>query len=145
MARGILREDRKRINMTCDIETWKKIKAIADKNNISISEVCLKWCLEGLNGTLNSDNLEFIVPIIREQLRDVLQPSVERLASLSAKTCVQAGAAAYLSAECMSCFVPPQDRMDFQEAYTRARKKGVAYAQSHGNIILDDIENKGDY
>lgn len=145
MAKGVLRADRRRIGVTCDIETWEKIKAIADKNDKSMSEVCLKWCLEGLNGTLNSDNLEFIVPIIREQLRDVLQPSVERLASLSAKTCVQAGAAAYLSAECMSCFVPPQDRMEFGEAYTRARKKAVSYTQSHRNIILDDVENEGDY
>lgn len=128
------KEDRGRINVTFDIESYNQIKLIADKNHISMSEVVREWSMQGLNGTLTQKNLDVLVPIIREQLRSILDPAVNRLASLSAKTCVQAGAAAYLSAEALHSFVPPERSQEFLEAYESARKKGVIYAK--GNVEL---------
>ena len=92
------------------------------------------YIIQGLNGNLTQDNLEFIAPIIREQLRSVLAPFVERLAKLTSKTCVQAGTAAYLSAEAILRFVPSELQLDVEEAYEAARKKAVRYLQGKADL-----------
>ena len=71
--------------------------------------------------------MEFIVPIIRSQLQDLLKPQVNRLAAMEAKTCVQAGAAAYLCAEVLSRFLPDNLQVEYNDAYNAARQKAVQY------------------
>ena len=93
-------------SVTFDDELYKQVKLLADKNGMSISEAVRTLVSQSLDGELSRSNLDYISKIIRTQLRDVMQPSVERLAALSAKTCVQAGTAAYLSAEAIAKFVP---------------------------------------
>lgn len=126
--------NRERINVTFTTDTYNQIKLIAHKQNISMSEVCRRWIVDGLNGTLNADNMDFLIPIIREQLKSIIEPSVNRLAALSAKTCVQAGTAAYLTAETISKFVPPAERMDILDSYESARKKAVHYLKNKADI-----------
>ena len=82
--------DRVRITVTFDSETYKLLKNISDKNHISISETVRRYTEAGLNGNVSESNINYISAIIREQLRIVMQPSIERLAALSAKTCIQA-------------------------------------------------------
>lgn len=127
-------EDNTRINVQFDIDSYKQIKLIADKNHISMSEVVRSWAMQGLNGTLTQKNLDILIPIIREQLSSILDPAVNRLASLSAKTCVQAGAAAYLTAEAILKFVPENKSEEVIESYERARKKSVLYTKGKADL-----------
>lgn len=128
-------KNRERINVTFDIDSYNQIKQIASKENKSMSEVVREWSMQGLNGTLTKDNLDFIVPIIREQLNSILTPSIERLASLSAKTCIQAGVSAYLTAETISKLVPVELQEEVEVTYYAARKKAVKYMR--GKTDLD--------
>lgn len=123
-----------RINVTFDDVSFNQIKLIADKNDISMCEVVRDWALQGLNGTLTENNLEIITPIIREQLSSILEPAVNRLATLSAKTCVQAGAAAYLSAEAILKLVPEDRSEDVVTSYEVARKKAVQYMKGKADL-----------
>lgn len=127
-------KNRERINTTFDIDTYNQIKLVAHKSGKSMSELVREWSIQGLNGTLTEQNMDFIVPIVREQLKSILDPAVNRLAALSAKTCVQAGAAAYLSAEAILRFVPEHRSEDVFEAYEAARKKAVQYMKRSGDI-----------
>lgn len=122
-----MREDRKRINVTYDIETYEKIKTIAHKEGRDMSDVVREWSIQGLNGNLTEENIEILAPIIRQQLECVLEPLIERIISLNAKTCIQAGTAAYLSADAILKFVPPAQRNSFQDSYDAARRKAVQY------------------
>ena len=61
---------------------------------------------------------------------------MERQISLTAKTCVQAGTAAYLSADAILKFVPPAQREEVADSYEVARKKALQYMK--GKVILDD-------
>mgnify|MGYP000043535399 FL=1 len=122
-------KDRERITITLDKATYTQIKNIADKNHISISEAVRRYLDAGLNGSLSESNIDYISNIIREQLRIVMQPSIERLAALSAKTCIQASTAAYLTAETIARFVPVELQEDVQQVYEDARKKGVRYTK----------------
>lgn len=125
-----LNNNRERITVTLDEKMYAQLKNIADKNHISLSEAVRRYVQTGLNGSLSEANIDYICKIVREQLRVVMQPSIERLASLSAKTCIQASAAAYLTAETIARFVPEELQEDVQLVYEEARKKGVRYTKT---------------
>lgn len=119
-----------RINVTLDEDTYMQIKAIADKNDISLSEVVRQWTYEGLNGQVSADNLNLITRIIREQLSSILNPKIERLAALSAKTCTISATATFLTAETINKFVPPGKTEDMKTVYEKAKQKGILYTQN---------------
>lgn len=123
-----------RTSVTFDNETYRQLKLIADKNGDSIAETVRELVQRSLDGELAAANITFIADIIREQLRDVMQPYVERLAAISAKSGVQAGAAAYLAAEAIAKFVPDNMQAEVSETYEQARKKAVAYMQRRGDL-----------
>lgn len=129
-----------RINVTFKDEDYEQIKLIADKRHCSMSEVCRSYVIDGLNGDLTKSNIDFISAIIREQLKIVLRPSVERLAALSAKTCMQASTSAYLNAEAIAKFVPVELQLDVQNAYNAARKKAVKYIKQRADDLEDTEE-----
>ena len=131
-----LNNNRERVTVTFDGDTYMQLKNIADKNHISISEAVRRYIEAGLNGSLSEANIDYISQIIREQLRIVMKPSIERLASLSTKTCIQASAAAYLTAETIARFVPEELQEDVQLVYEEARKKGVRYTKT--KIVDED-------
>lgn len=128
--------DRKRIAPTFEREIYKQIEAVAHKQNKDLSEVVRDWTIQGLNGTLTQDNLDMITPIIREQIKAVIQPMLERMIALEVKTCIQSGTAAYLSADAILKFVPPAQRNEVQDSYEAARKKAVAYLKN--KIIVEE-------
>ena len=103
---------------------------IAHSEGKSLSEVIRTWSEERLNGEINTKNIALITDIIRTQLGAVMQPSVERLAALTAKTCIQSSAAAYLTAETISRFLSASEQEEFNDVYEKARKKAVAYTKN---------------
>ena len=123
-----------RLPVTFTEKEYEQLKLLAQKNNLSMSEICREFVVQGLNGTISQQNIDFMTPIIREQLKGLLEPAVERLAAINAKTCVQAGAAAYLSAEAILRFVPEDRQEDVEEAYIAARKKAVRYMQGKADL-----------
>lgn len=129
---------RRRITVSFSDEEYNQLKNIADKNNVSMSETARRYVDSGLNGTLSSENIDFISKIVREQLRVVLQPQVDRLASLTAKTCIQASTAAYLTAETIARFVPEDYQEDVLTVYEQARKKGVSYTRQKNEESYGD-------
>lgn len=120
----------RRINVPFDEQTYMQIKAIADRNDVSLSEVVRQWSYEGLNGQVSADNLDLITKIIREQLSAILQPKIERLAALSAKTCTISATSTFLTAETISKFVPPGKTEDMKAVYEKAKQKGILYTQN---------------
>jgi hypothetical protein len=122
-----------RINVSFDPESYESIKRLAAKQDKSMAEVVRNWALQGLNGDLNAQNVGLITDIIRTQLQDILRPSIDRLAMLNSKTCIQAGVAAYLSAEAILKFVPVTRQQEVEESYELARKKAIAYLKGKTN------------
>lgn len=123
-----------RISVTVTQHEYEQIQRLASVKAVSMGEICRQYIIQGLNGTITQDNIDFLVPIIRDQLQSLLTPSVERLAKISTKACVQAGAAAYLSAEALSKFVPEEYQINFEEAYEAARKKSVRYLKGKTDL-----------
>lgn len=123
------KQQTKRINVTFEVSDYEQIRNLAHKEGRTMSEIVREAAIDNLTVRINAENIDMITHIIREQLRDILKPDIERLAALSAKTCVQSSAAAYLTAETISKFVPLQEQEEFRECYEKARKKGVEYTR----------------
>lgn len=121
---------RKSITSIYTDEEYEEIKRLAAKKNTSMNEIVRQFVTDGLNGTLNSQNIDFLAPIIREQMETLFSYYMERMISLESKTCIQAGTAAYLSADAILKFVPPQQREEVSVSYKEARKKAIEYMRS---------------
>lgn len=117
-------------------EEYEQLKLLSSMKHSSMSEEGRNFIIQGLNGQVTQNNLEFLAPVIREQLRTIIEPLMERQISLTAKTCVQAGTAAYLSADAILKFVPPAQREDVSDSYAAARKKAVQYLK--GKVSIDE-------
>ncbi len=132
-------ENRKTVQVLFSEKEYENLKKFAALKNTSMSTVVREFTEKGLSGELTEQNIDFLTPIIRKQLESIMDLKFERLASLTAKTCIQAGTAAYLSAEALNSFVPVQKQRDFLDAYEAARKKSVRYMKA-GSINPEAAE-----
>lgn len=123
------KSESKRINPSFDINTYTQINNLAKKNNTTAAALIREWSLKGLTGELAVENLDLITQIIRKQLQSILVPEIDRLASLSAKTCIQATTALYLAIDVLDS-LPPSKNLDTIAAYEMARKKAVMYLKN---------------
>lgn len=116
-----------RVYVTFDETEYEQIQNISHQTGDSMSDIVRSWAVQGLNGELNVKNINMITKIIRAELEGLLNVHTNRLAAISSKTCIQAGTAAYLSAEAILKFVPPAEQMNVEISYEQARKKAVAF------------------
>lgn len=124
-----LKDNEKSITTIYTKEEYEQIQALASMQHTSMNQIVRNFVLKGLQGEVTENNIEFLAPIIREVLKGVLEPEMERLISLTAKTCIQAGAAAYLSADAILKFVPEDQREEVENSYHKARKKAAEYTR----------------
>lgn len=123
-------QGRKSITVRFTDKEYDQLKTLSSKNHKSMSEIAREYTVKGLCGAVTEDNIDFLAPIIREQLQSVLDPKMERMIALQAKTCMQASVAAYLSADAILKFVPPSQRVEVKESYEAAQKKAIIYIKS---------------
>lgn len=128
-----IKETRHRVNVTFEIRDYEEIRKVAAKLGKDTGTLVREWALDGLNGNLNKNNIDFLLPLIQETVRNVLLPELAAMRKMEAKTCIQAGAAAYLSAEAIFRFVPEDCRTEVKEAYEQARKKAVHYLRNNSS------------
>lgn len=119
-------------------DEYDNLKRYAALQKRSMGAVIREFCEKGIRGQLTEENIDFLTPIIRQQLKSIMDLQYDRLATLIAKTCIQAGTAAYLSAEALKSFVPANQQRNFVEAYEAARKKSLQYMKSG----IDTLEKK---
>jgi len=124
-------QNRRRVNLFLELETYNELEKLAAKRgkDVTVSDVIRGAIDKELTNDYCVENIDLITDIIKKQLKNIIDPAVNRLASLSSKSCVQSSTAAYLCAETINRFVPAEYKMDVNDAYERARKKGVAYTK----------------
>lgn len=121
---------REKLTVILSEQEFEQIKVISAKNHKSMSEVGRNYIIQGMRGEVTENNIEFLAPIIREQLQSVLAPKMERMIALQSKTCMQASVAAYLSADAILKFVPPGQRAEVKESYDAAKKQAIIFTKS---------------
>ena len=115
------------IHLRLDKETYEKIKIISKENKESVSEVVRQLINEGLAVKVTEENTDIIAATVRKQLEVVLNPHINRLASLSSKSGHMAATAAFLNVQALMDLVPKENRKNVREMYENARKKSAEY------------------
>lgn len=120
----------KEVHLRVSEDVHEKIKKIADKEGESISEITRRLIDDGLSLAIGNENKDVIASIVREELRAVLKPSIERLAKINSKSGHMSATAAFLNVQALMDLIPKEQRRDVRAMYEKARKMAVGYMKS---------------
>lgn len=104
------------------------VEANAKRREEDMSVYCRRIIENAVAEDAANDGLDLIKEALRETLKDVLQPQIERLAKINSKTNIQAGMSLHLLLESLE-----MANVDIIEAAQTARKKAVADLQARGD------------
>lgn len=127
------------VKVTFTDEEYNHLLDVEKKLGCSKAEYVRNLYFEGKKISSANENIDFVTDIIEDRLRAILDPQVERLASISAKGAIMSASSNFLNAQALAEFIPVDKRRDFDEAYKKARMKGIAYVK---NRINDEEEIK---
>ena len=82
------KEDRHSVQVLFTTEEYENLKRYAALKNISMSSLVREYTMQGIRGILTQENIDFLTPIIRSQLKSVVDIQADRIAGLVAKTCI---------------------------------------------------------
>ena len=111
----------------CDQNTYDTIVKISQESHKSQVQVLRELVEQGLVATGYKQDTDYLAQLIQGAVKTVLQPQVERLASISAKAAQIAGAAFFMNVYMGQLVLPPGDRQLVEEAAGQARKLGIEY------------------
>lgn len=121
--------------MTLELSTYNELEKLAAARQITIPDLIREHIDQGMTINYEVENLDFITGIIREQLSAILIPTMNRIAALQSKTCIQAATSAYLNAEVINKFVPEKYQEEYLDVYEAARKKAIAYTRNKNSEV----------
>lgn len=126
------------IHLRVTDDDYKKIKNLAHKRGIMVTELLREFIDQGLQEKLAEENLDLVASVVRQQLDAVMKPHIERLASISSKAGHMSATAAFLNAQALVELVPTERQRDIRVMYDNARKKAVEYMR----VKTSDFDNE---
>lgn len=127
------------ISFRCPPEIEDTISRIAAEQRKTKSEVLRQLVDAGLVATGYRQDDEYLDKKIREAVAAELKPSVERLASISAKAAQISGAAFFMSVYMGQLVLPASEQDLVREVAADARKLGIEYLKLKDRDVDDFI------
>lgn len=119
-------------------ETNEVIDRIADAEEKSKSEVLRMLVEKGLAAGGYLPGVKELDTVVQEAVSTVLQPAVERLASISAKAAHISAAAFFLSLYTDRLLLTTEQREELDDIAARARRLGIEYLKVSKDRDLDE-------
>lgn len=129
----------KRYSLCLNEQTYCTIKQISESTGKSIAEVSRDLIEKGLAKEYVDASKDIIASVVREELKSVLKPQVERLAKISSKSGHMSATAAFLNVQALMDLVPKEKRRNTREMYDKARKMAVNYMRTKTEDFDIDI------
>ena len=132
-------------------ELDETLAQLAAQRHITKSEVLRELVDKGLTATGAKVEDSELYEMIRQAVRETMQPQVERLAAISAKAAHISGAAFFMAVYAASHGRSPAEQREIEEAAGAARMLGIqylklkdrdidAFLQNGAKQIMDDME-----
>lgn len=118
------------IHLRVDDDQYEKIKNLAHKGGLSVTELLRDFIDQGLQEKLAEENLDIISQVVRKQVDAAMKPHVERLARISSKAGHMSATSTFLNAQALTDLVPENRRRDIRTMYDNARKKAVQFMKT---------------
>lgn len=113
----------KKLTVYLSENTYDILNNLSSKRKESMSLIARNILEKGLTEESARDGIDVVTDAVRRALRDVLKPTEDRLAKLTAKAAVAAATAMYLNTQCIADL----GKNNALELYQMARTKAVAY------------------
>lgn len=120
----------KKYSVCVDDQTYEMLTNMAKVEGTNLAEVTRKVLKKGLAAEWVDENKDMVSTIVREELRAVLKPSIERLAKISSKSGHMSATAAFLNVQALMSLVPKENQRPVRAMYEKARKMAVGYMKS---------------
>jgi len=120
-----------------------EIKKVAALRNISVSDVVREYVKKGLAIDSYKEDTNLIREIVREELKDVLEPQVNRIAKMLMKIGKVAAGTMYSNISLIQLINEYDDQV-FYEMVNRSLRLGVDYMKKKDTEIdsyLNDVDN----
>lgn len=135
----------------CSRELDETLAQLAAQRHITKSEVLRELVDKGLTATGAKVEDSELYEMIRQAVRETMQPQIERLAAISAKAAHISGAAFFMAVYAASHGRSPAEQREIEEAAGTARMLGIqylklkdrdidAFLQNGAKQIIDDTE-----
>ena len=135
----------------CSRELDETLAQLAAQRHITKSEILRELVDKGLTATGAKVEDSELYEMIRQAVRETMQPQVERLAAISAKAAHISGAAFFMALYAASHGRSPTEQREIEEAAGTARMLGIqylklkdrdidAFLQNGAKQIIDDTE-----
>lgn len=135
----------------CSRELDETLAQLAAQRHITKSEILRELVDKGLTATGAKVEDSALYEMIRQAVRETMQPQVERLAAISAKAAHISGAAFFMAVYAASHGRSPAEQREIEEAAGTARMLGIqylklkdrdidAFLQNGAKQIIDDTE-----
>lgn len=131
------------IPFRCSSEVESMIERIAAEQKRTKSEVLRQLVEAGLVATGYKQDEEHLTKIIQEVVTAALKPSVERLASISAKAAQISGAAFFMNVYMGQLMLPDMEKQMVRDAAADARKLGIEYLKLNKDRDVDAFIAEG--
>lgn len=135
----------------CSRELDETLAQLAAQRHITKSEILRELVDKGLTATGAKVEDSALYEMIRQAVRETMQPQIERLAAISAKAAHISGAAFFMAVYAASHGRSPAEQREIEEAAGTARMLGIqylklkdrdidAFLQNGAKQIIDDTE-----
>ena len=135
----------------CSRELDETLAQLAAQRHITKSEILRELVDKGLTATGAKVEDSELYEMIRQAVRETMQPQVERLAAISAKAAHISWAAFFMAVYAASHGRSPAEQREIEEAAGTARMLGIqylklkdrdidAFLQNGAKQIIDDTE-----
>lgn len=122
--------------------TMNEIKKVAALRNISVSDVVREYVKKGLTIDSYKEDTNLIGEIVREELKDVLEPQVNRIVKMLMKIGKVSAGTMYSNLNLIQQ-IADQEQQEFYEMVNRSLRLGVDYMKKK-DIEIDSYLGQSD-
>lgn len=131
------------IPFRCDANTYETICKIAQANKLTRVEVLRNLVQGGLVRQGYVQDEDAMCELVKDALKEILTPQVERLATINAKATQISGAAYFLLVYVLRMYFPESDKSMVDDVATQARQLGIQYLKLRQGMDIDEFIKNG--
>lgn len=143
MKTKILRGDELKRSIRFEADTIKEVQKLAAMRNVSVSDIVREYVKKGLTIDSYKEETELIAEIVRQELKDILEPQINRIVKMLMKIGKVSAGTMYSNINLIQ-LISDQNEQTYFEMVSRVLKLGVDYMKKKDievDSYLSQIEN----
>ena len=132
-----------KMSVRFELDTIKEIQKLAAQRNIYVADIIREYVKKGLTIDSYKEDTDLIREIVREELKDVLEPQINRIVKMLMKIGKVAAGTMYSNLNLIQT-ISDQDQQEYFEMVNRVMKLGVDYMKKKDVEVDTYLGNSSD-